>query len=59
MEVCSECYPNQSPCWRDAPMNEEIRKHLTWQRTAIVYYYTLTEALTVWGQQIEEKYHEN
>jgi hypothetical protein len=59
MEVCSECYPNPPKFWRDAPMNEEIRKNLTWQRQAIVYYFTLDDALAVWGQQIEEKYHAN
>jgi hypothetical protein len=51
---CPECYPDQPPCWRDAPMNEEIRKVLTWSRHANVYYYTLDEAMVIWGTQIEE-----
>lgn len=35
-------------------MNEEIRKVLTWSRHANVYYYTLDEAMAIWGTQIEE-----
>jgi hypothetical protein len=57
MDVCLECYPNPPRFWRDGPMNEEIRNNLTWQRHANLYYFTLDEALTVWGEQIEEKYH--
>lgn len=52
---CTECYPNQPKFWRDGPMNEVIRERLTFQRHANIYYYTLNDALAVWGQQIEVK----
>lgn len=35
-------------------MNEEIRKNLTYQRHANQYYYTLDEAMSIWGTQIED-----
>lgn len=57
MTGCPECYNNEIKFWRDQPMNEEIRKILTFQRHASVYYYTLDEAMTIWGTQIEEEYH--
>ena len=54
---CPECNPDPPKFWRDQPMNEEIRKDLTFQRHANIYYYTLDEAMTIWGTQIEEEYH--
>lgn len=53
--TCTECYPNPPRFWRDAPMNEEIRKDLTWNSHAIVYYYTLDEALAAIGESIEDE----
>lgn len=50
---CTECYPNQLGFWRDQPMNETIRESVTFQKHAYQYYNTLTDALTVWGEQIE------
>lgn len=55
--ICPECYNNEIKYWRDQPMNEEIRKELTFQRHANIYYYTLDEAMTIWGTQIEEEYY--
>ncbi|MNC45792.1 hypothetical protein D3C75_947770 [compost metagenome] len=52
---CPECYDNEIKFWRDQPMNEEIRKVLTWNRHAIVYYYTLDEALAAIGESIEDE----
>lgn len=52
---CPECYPNQPRFWRDQPMNEEIRKVLTWTKHANQYYYTLDDAMTIWGTQIEDE----
>lgn len=49
--VCPECNPDPPPFWRDAEMNEEIRKKLTWQRHANIYHLTLEDALAEWGQQ--------
>jgi hypothetical protein len=37
-------------------MNEEIRKNLTYQKHANQYYYTLDEAMVVWGTQIEDEH---
>lgn len=51
---CPECYGEEVRFWRDAPMNEEIRKIVTYQKHANQYYYTLDEAMAVWGTQIEE-----
>jgi len=55
MTGCPECYDNEIKFWRDQPMNEEIRKVLTWNRHAIVYYYTLDEALAAIGESIEDE----
>lgn len=54
MVECKECYNNEVKFWRDQPMNEEIRKNLTWQHHANQYYYTLDDAMAVWGTQIED-----
>jgi hypothetical protein len=52
-EQCSECYDNEIKFWREQPMNEEIRKHVTYQRHANLYYHSLDDAMGVWGTQIE------
>lgn len=52
---CPECYKPSVKFWRDQPMNEEIRKHLTYQNHANQYYHTLDEAMAVWGTQIEDE----
>lgn len=49
--ICPECYPNPPRFWRDAEMNEEIRKHLTYSRHAKLFYPTLTDALKAWGEE--------
>lgn len=51
---CPECFDNETLFWRDTPVNEEIRKHLTYQRHANIYHHTLDDAMSVWGTQIEE-----
>lgn len=51
---CPECYPNPPPFWRDQPLNEEIRKNLTWKRQANMFYFTLDEAMSIWGTQIDD-----
>ena len=56
--TCSECYPNPPRFWRDAPMNEEIRKHLTWNPNAIVYHYTLDQSLDEWGENLNKEDYE-
>lgn len=55
MVECPECYNNEVKFWRDQPMNEEIRKVLTWSNHANLYYYTLDDAMAVWGTQIGEE----
>lgn len=50
---CDECYKNDVKFWRDQPMNPVIRERVTFQRHANIYYHTLDEALSVWGQEIE------
>lgn len=57
MNNCPECYGNEIKFWRDQPMNEEIRKHLTFQRYANVYYYTLDDALDAWGENFNKEDH--
>jgi len=47
--MCPECYNNEIKFWRNQPMNEEIRKVLTYSRHANQYYLTLNDALEVWG----------
>lgn len=55
---CPECYPNQPKFWRDAPMNEEVRKNLTWQQHANLYYFTLDDALDAWGANFNKEDYE-
>lgn len=49
--ACTECNPEPPDFWRDAPMNEEIRKNLTWQRHANIFHLTIESALAEWGQE--------
>lgn len=55
MNHCPECYGNEIKFWREQPMNEEIRKVLTWTRHANIYHYTLDDAMLIWGTQIGEE----
>lgn len=59
MSECTECYPNPPRFWRDAPMNEEIRKDLTYNKQANVYHFTLEQALDEWGENFNKEDYEN
>lgn len=51
---CSECYENQPRFWRDQPMNQVIRERATFQKHANQFYYTLDQAMSVWGTEIND-----
>lgn len=51
---CPECYENKPSFWRDQPMNPVIRERVTFQKHANQFYYTLDQAMSVWGTEIKD-----
>lgn len=55
IQQCPECLPQEDHIpWRELPINETLREFVrTYVSPPIVYYATLSEALSVWGQDIK------
>lgn len=54
--VCSECYPNQPPCWSEEPMNEAIRAYArSYVLPPVEYFFTLDEAMANMGIEITDE----
>lgn len=51
-QQCPECLSQEGRIfWRDLPMNEAIREYTqTYISPPVVYYFTMEDALAVWGQ---------